>query len=42
VFNTLGAPTGLVTAWNIGDVVIEVKTGGVLATASHRRYDPRG
>jgi hypothetical protein len=38
VFNALGAPSGQDAVWHVGDVVVEVKTAGVLATMSHRRY----
>lgn len=36
--NTFGAPAGLSTTWQIGDVVAEVKTAGVAVTLTHTRH----
>lgn len=36
-------PDGMDAVWRIGEVSVEVKTVGVLATViTHRRYDRRG
>ncbi|MER6366231.1 serine/threonine-protein kinase [Kitasatospora sp. NPDC001527] len=41
VMNTLGAPDGTTTAWTRGDVVVEVKVAGVVATLAHRVFSTR-
>jgi hypothetical protein len=36
--DTFGAPPGYSTTWRLGDVVVEVKTAGVVVTLTHERY----
>lgn len=36
--NMLGAPRGYGTVWKVGEVVVEVKVAGVVATLTHQRY----
>ncbi|MBL7258097.1 hypothetical protein [Paractinoplanes lichenicola] len=36
--NALGAPSDYATVWRLGDVVVEVKIAGVVATVTHGRY----
>jgi hypothetical protein len=35
VVNYLGAPDGMDTRWTVGDVEVEVKTAGIVATITH-------
>jgi hypothetical protein len=39
--NAFGAPPGYSTTWKRGDVVVEVKTAGVVVTLTHERYARR-
>lgn len=36
--NMFGAPSGMGTVWNVGQLVVEVKVAGVLATLTHERF----
>jgi hypothetical protein len=36
--NELGAPDGMALRWTIGDVVVELKLSGVVATLTHPAY----
>ncbi|WDZ92731.1 serine/threonine-protein kinase [Nocardiopsis sp. HUAS JQ3] len=40
VLNALGAPKGQVTAWEVGEVVVEVKIGGIVVTLTHSGLSP--
>ncbi|PDP88559.1 hypothetical protein CQJ94_06030 [Glycomyces fuscus] len=40
VLNTLGAPRGQETAWEVGEVVVEVKIAGVVVTLTHSGFAP--
>jgi serine/threonine protein kinase len=40
VLNELGAPDGTSTLWTVGDVAVEVKLAGVVATMTHTRLAP--
>jgi hypothetical protein len=42
VVNHLGAPDGMDTRWTAGDVQVEVKTAGILATITHTTFAMRG
>ena len=37
VMNELGAPDGMSTRWTIGEVEVDVKVAGTVATLTHRR-----
>ncbi len=41
VVNELGAPDGIDLVWTVGDVVVEVKLAGVVATLTHPAYSDR-
>lgn len=41
VMNELGAPNGMDLQWTVGDVVVEVKLAGVVATLTHPTYVDR-